>query len=114
VETAAAVWNKIKGRSIFINAMLNVTTDCDCLPGNNPVIAPDAGFIGGFHPVAVDEESVKRVGAEAFNKTHPHVNWRRQFSYSREIGLFSQRGSSLAATAGVRLQNFERSSTFFT
>jgi hypothetical protein len=87
VETAAAVWKKIKGRSIFINAMLNVTTDCDCLPGNNPVIAPDAGFIGGFHPVAVDEESVKRVGAEAFNKTHPHVNWRRQFSYSREIGF---------------------------
>ena len=67
--------------------MLNVTTDCDCLPGNNPVIAPDAGFSGGFHPVAVDEESVKRVGAEAFNKTHPHVNWRRQFSYSREIGF---------------------------
>ena len=87
VETAAAVWKRIQGRSVFVNAMLTVTADCDCLPGKNPVIAPDAGFVGGYHPVAVDEESLRRVGAEPFSKTHPHVNWRRQFSYSREIGF---------------------------
>ena len=87
VETAAAVWKRIKGRSVFVNAMLNITADCDCLPGRNPVIAPDAGFVGGYHPVAIDGESVRRVGAETFNKAHPHVDWRRQFSYSREIGF---------------------------
>ena len=88
VETAAAVWERIRGRSVFVNAMLNITADCDCLPGRNPVIAPDAGFVGACHPVAVDEESVRRVGAETFDKAHPHVDWRRQFSYSREIGFF--------------------------
>ncbi len=87
VETAAAVWQRIKGRAVFVNAMLNVTADCDCLPGKNPVIAPDTGFVGGYHPVLVDEESLRRVGEEPFSKTHPHADWRRQFSYSREIGF---------------------------
>jgi uncharacterized Fe-S center protein len=87
VETAAAVWREIKDRTILINALLNITAECDCLPGRHAVIAPDAGFIGGYNPVTVDRESMKRVGAEHFNKAHPHVDWRRQFTYSREIGF---------------------------
>lgn len=87
VETAAAVWRKLKGRTILINAMLNVASECDCLPGHHPMIAPDSGFIGGYNPVMVDEESVRRVGEARFDGTHPHVGWRRQFSYSREIGF---------------------------
>jgi uncharacterized protein len=87
VETAAAVWQKIKGRTILINAMLNIAAECDCLPGRHPMIAPDSGFVGGDNPVAVDAESVKRVGADRFDKAHPHVKWRRQFTYSREIGF---------------------------
>jgi hypothetical protein len=87
VETAAAVWRKIKGRTILINALLNITSECDCLPGNHPVIAADNGFIGGYNPVTVDEESVRRVGEAHFDRTHPHAGWRRQFSYSRDIGF---------------------------
>lgn len=36
VETAAAVWRKIHGRTIVINALLNIVAECDCLPGANP------------------------------------------------------------------------------
>lgn len=87
VETAAAVWRRISDRTILINALLNVVSECDCLPGRHPVIAPDAGFIGGNHPVTVDEESLRRAGEAHFDRTHPQAGWRRQFSYSREIGF---------------------------
>jgi hypothetical protein len=87
VETVAAVWNKIQGKSIVINSLLNITVECDCLPGINPVISKDLGFVGGYHPVTVDEESLKITGADIFEKVHPGIPWKRQFSYAREIGF---------------------------
>lgn len=88
VETAAAVWKVIGERTIVINALLKITADCDCLPGRNPVIAPDAGLIGGYHPVLIDRESLNIVGEEVIDRTHPGVNWRRQFEYAKEIGFW--------------------------
>ena len=92
VETAAAVWKLIKDRSVLISALLNITTDCDCLSGENPVIFPDVGFVGGYHPVRVDAESLRLVGAEVFDKAHPHIPWQRQFAYAREIGFIAGGG----------------------
>jgi len=87
IETAAAVWRKIQGRTLLINALLNVVAECDCMPGHHAALAPDAGFIGGYHPVSVDEASIMRVGEEIFDNAHPRADWRRQFAYSREIGF---------------------------
>ena len=87
VETAAAVWKKIKDNTIAINSLLNITVECDCLPGNNPFIGPDYGFIGGYHPVEVDAASLKMTGPGIFEKVHPGLPWRRQFSYAKEIGF---------------------------
>jgi len=87
VETAAAVWREIRGRSVLINALLNITEECDCFTGRNPSIAADYGFIGGSHPVALDEASLQAIGPEPFEKAHPDINWRRQFAYAREIGF---------------------------
>jgi uncharacterized protein len=89
VETAAAVWRIIQKKTIVINALLNIVEECDCLPGKREVISPDYGFIGGYNPVAVDEESIKRIGADTFEKIHPRIPWQRQFSYAREIGFMS-------------------------
>lgn len=85
IETAAAVWKKIQDKSIVINSLMNITVECDCLAGKNPVISKDIGFIGGYHPVEVDEESLKMAGADIFEKVHPGIPWQRQFSYAREI-----------------------------
>jgi len=87
VETAAAVWNKIKGKCIVINALLNIVAECDCLPGVNPVVSPDLGFTGGYDPVELDDESLRIIGPEVFEKIHAGIPWRRQFSYAREIGF---------------------------
>jgi len=87
VETAAAVWRVIQGKTLLINALLNICTECDCLPGEHPLIAPDAGFIGGYHPVVLDGESLKIVGSCNLDKAHPGIPWKRQFSYAEEIGF---------------------------
>ena len=87
VETAAAVWRKIRRKTLVINALINIVAECDCLPGSNPLLCPDLGFIGGHHPVQVDEASMKMTGPALFEKVHPGIPWRRQFSYAREIGF---------------------------
>ena len=87
VETTAAVWKRIKHKTLLVNALLTITADCDCWPGNNPVIAADAGFVGGYNPVVVDKESLNRIGENIFSRTHPDVPWTRQFEYARKIGV---------------------------
>jgi uncharacterized protein len=87
VETAATIWNRIGERALIINALLNITSECDCLPGRHAIIADDYGFIGGRHPLAVDEASVCQTGAEPFERAHPGLSWKMQFTYAREIGF---------------------------
>ncbi len=87
VETAAALWQEIGGKSIVINALLNITAECDCLEGKHPVIAKDYGFIGGSHPLRVDEVSLRQIGAEPFDRAHPGLPWERQFGFAKEIGF---------------------------
>lgn len=87
VETAAAVWKKIKDKSIAVNALINIVADCDCLPGPHPSVSPDLGFAGGKDPVELDAASLRIIGPERFERVHPDIPWRRQFSYAREIGF---------------------------
>jgi len=87
VETAAAVWRRIGNRTVLINALLRISAECDCLPGKAETIAPDLGFTGGADPVALDADSVARVGAEVLSRAHPALNWQVQFAHARKIGF---------------------------
>ncbi len=87
VETAAAVWRLIGGKSLVVNALLKITSECDCMPGTHPSIADDVGFLGGAHPVTVDAESIRLTGEAPFDQAHPNVPWRRQFEYAGKIGF---------------------------
>jgi uncharacterized protein len=87
VETAAAIWKEIGKKTLVINALLNITSECDCLEGKHPTIAADYGFIGGSHPLPVDEVSLRQIGTEPFDRAHPGLPWPRQFSFAREIGF---------------------------
>jgi uncharacterized Fe-S center protein len=87
IETAAAVWRAISKKTVLINALIKITAECDCLPGQIDIIAPDVGFLSGTHPVALDADSVSRVGADIITKAHSYLSWQRQFSYAEEIGF---------------------------
>ena len=77
----------IKKRTVLFNALLNITVDCDCLPGEPQVMASDSGFLGLYHPVSVDAESLERVGANLFTKTRPSAPRQRQFEHADAIGF---------------------------
>jgi hypothetical protein len=87
VEAAAAVWKVIGNKSLIVNALIGITKDCDCMPGDNPLIAHDLGFVGGYNPVTVDLQSIQILGERIINKTHPDIPWKRQFTYAREINF---------------------------
>ena len=87
VETAAALWNAIGKKTLIINALLNITAECDCLEGKHPIIANDYGFIGGSHPLTVDAASLKQIGSGPFDRAHPGLPWARQFEFAQEIGF---------------------------
>ncbi|MBN1828813.1 MAG: DUF362 domain-containing protein [Deltaproteobacteria bacterium] len=90
IETAAAVWKIIGERSLCINGLITIGADCDCLPGDHTRIAPDIGFVGGYHPLEIDKTCLDLIGAQAFRKAHPRVPWERQFEYAEEIGFREQ------------------------
>jgi uncharacterized protein len=87
IETAAAVWRIIGKKTVLINALIKITAECDCLPGKTDIIAGDIGFTGGYHPVALDADSVSRLGPDIITRAHSYLPWQRQFSYAREIGF---------------------------
>lgn len=87
VETAAAIWRLIEKKTVLINLLFNITANCDCMSGRHSRIAPDRGVVGGYHPVAVDEESIKRIEAGPFDRAHPGVPWRHQFDYAYRLGF---------------------------
>jgi len=88
IETAAATWKHIKDRSVLINALINISSECDCLPGEYSVMILDLGFVAGYNPVEVDAESLRLTGTEPFERAHPNIPWQRQFEYAREIGFY--------------------------
>ncbi|MEN6621365.1 MAG: DUF362 domain-containing protein [Smithella sp.] len=88
VETAAAIWNVIKNKTVVVNALIDIVSECDCLPGTHPEIARDKGFLSTNNPVLADDESVKKIGTEPIDQAHPQIPWQRQFEYAREIGFW--------------------------
>jgi len=90
VETAAAVWRIIAGKTVLINAAVHISRDCDCMPGENPVIGKDVGFFAGYHPVDLDWKTLQAVGEDIFRKAHPNVPFIRQFSFAEEIGFVEE------------------------
>ena len=58
-----AVSGKV-GRVGFINFVINVTPDCDCLPWSDAPIVPDVGVLASKDPVAIDAASLDLVNAQ--------------------------------------------------
>ena len=87
VETAAALWPRIEGRSVLINALLTISAECDCLPGEAQILTSDRGFMTGEHPVTLDRACLDELGEDLFDRAHPGLPWRRQLAYAREIGF---------------------------
>ena len=91
----------------YINFLLNITPDCDCVPWSDAPIVPDIGFLASADPVAIDQASYDLVnkqlgfsesllscnceaGANKFLGLRSHVDGTVQLRYGEEIGMGSR------------------------
>ncbi|WP_188398927.1 DUF362 domain-containing protein [Sporomusa sp. GT1] len=95
------------GRIGYINVLLNITPDCDCVPWSDAPIVPDIGFLASTDPVAIDQASYDLVnkqfgfsdsllacnfeaGADKFQALRSHIDGTIQMRYGEEIGMGSR------------------------
>jgi uncharacterized Fe-S center protein len=92
-EYAYAIWKEFKGKIGFLNFLITVTKDCDCMSKKGEIIAEDVGIVASLDPVAADKASVdliiKRSGSDILRKVHDS-DWAVQLRHGEEIGLGSQ------------------------
>ena len=105
-EYAYAAAQTQKGRTGYINFLLNITPDCDCVPWSDAAIVPDIGILSSLDPVALDQACFDLVnqqrgfansnlqcnhepGEDKFRGANPKTMGHIQLSYAEEIGLGS-------------------------
>ena len=80
----------VRGKKvIYINALINITRNCDCDPNPGPIICPDIGYLVSDEPAAIDRASldlINDVRPGVFEKVH-RVNSSTQIQYAEEAGL---------------------------
>lgn len=89
-EYALAVRNYFGPKIVFLNFLLQITKDCDCLAKNQPPIVEDIGLLASYDPVALDQASIDLVLKKARRdvlKEGYDLDWSIQLRYGEEIGL---------------------------
>lgn len=102
-----AVKNKTE-KTGYMNFLMNITPECDCLPYSDSPIVPDIGIMVSKDPVALDaacydivneqyglENSMLKHnhqrGKDKFQGLWKNVDGHRQIQYGQEIGLGSSK-----------------------
>jgi uncharacterized protein len=88
----------------YLNFLLQITPDCDCVPWSDAPIVPDVGILASTDPVAIDAASVDLVnrqrgipgtrlvnnlepGGDKFKGVWSETQGSIQITYGEEIGL---------------------------
>jgi hypothetical protein len=89
-EYMLAIQQEKQGKILYINALFDISPDCDCWGHNKLPIAPNLGFVGSKDPVAVDQASLdlinKAVGRKVFDDLCGFQS-DRTLAYAEEIGV---------------------------
>ncbi len=107
VEYACAVVEGKKKRVGYMNFLLRITPDCDCVPWSDTPIVPDIGILASDDPVALDAASFDLVnqqtglpgsfldsgscpGEDKFTGMRAWTRSDYQLRYAQEMGLGSR------------------------
>jgi uncharacterized Fe-S center protein len=90
-EYALRVFQHFKGKAVFLNFLVRITKDCDCMAKDDSRIIEDIGILGSLDPVAVDQATAELVikrggGKDAFRKGYD-IDWSIQLKHGEKIGL---------------------------
>jgi len=89
-----------EGRIAYINALVNITPDCDCVGWSDTPLVPNIGLLASTDPVALDQACFDLVKqAQGYDGSGPGVDkftarWKNtsgliQLNYGESIGLGS-------------------------
>lgn len=92
-EYAYAVHRRFGSNIVYINFLLKITKDCDCMAKSQPRIVDDIGILGSLDPVALDQASVdliiEKAGHDIMKKGYD-IDWSIQLDHGEKIGLGSR------------------------
>jgi len=93
VEYAMGVVNAFQSKIIYVNALMAISPDCDCFPGNDHPVVEDIGYLASTDPVAIDAASYDLIkqtaGHDPFKKAHQGIDPAIQLQYANKIGFGS-------------------------
>jgi len=89
-EYACSVLRYFKGKIGFINFLLKITKDCDCMAQDAPAVVDDIGILGSRDPVSVDKASVdliiQKSGKDVLRNGYD-IDWSFQLKHGVEVSL---------------------------
>jgi uncharacterized Fe-S center protein len=90
-EYAFRVFEHFKGKAGFVNFLLQVTKDCDCMAKNQKRMVEDIGILASLDPVAVDQATADLIVERGGGKDPLHagydIDWSAQLAHGERIGL---------------------------
>ena len=98
-EYAYGAVKGLQGHVMYINFVMNVTPDCDCVAWSDMPLVPDLGILASLDPVALDQAcfdlvnqapqltDLKRDGKDIFTARWPYTHGPIQLEYGEKIGL---------------------------
>lgn len=104
VEHAYGAVKGKENKAGYMNFLLRITPECDCLPFSDAPIVPDIGILASKDPVAIDVAGFDLVnqqqgstdslltthhhkGGDKFKGVHAQTDGYRQVRYAEEIGM---------------------------
>lgn len=89
-EYALSVKNLFGEKIGFINFLIKITKDCDCMTKDAPAIVEDIGILSSLDPVALDKASADLLleysGSDIL-RIHYNVDWSVQLKHAERVGL---------------------------
>ncbi len=93
VEYAFGAITAVNKRVGYINFLINITRDCDCLAKDEPKIIEDVGILASDDLVSIDAASAEILNnmqcGDIFRKEFPEIDWKVQLKYAASLGLGS-------------------------
>lgn len=89
-EYAYSLHHSLKGKIGYLNFLVKVTKDCDCMDKDEPSIVEDIGILASSDPVAIDKASVDLINEKSGKdilRAGYDVDWTVQLKHGEEIGL---------------------------
>ncbi len=96
-KMAEYAWGVVKdklGKVGFMNFLIHVTKECDCMGKAQPPVVGDVGILAARDPVAIDQASIDLLtqvaGKNLFQELWPKIDCQVQLDHAAALGLGSR------------------------